>query len=70
MDELKLVSHKEFNKFIKGKECEEKKNYTLKDLKIKLDFKPLIKKRALVVSLDDLELIKPALLGRRLNLLG
>ena len=33
----------------------ERKNYTLKDLKAKFGLKPLIERRALVVSLNDME---------------
>ena len=55
MDESKPISHKEFNKFMKGKGFKGRKNNTLKDLKAKFSFKPLIKRRVLVVSLNDME---------------
>ena len=50
MDELKPVSHKEFNEFRKGKGLKEKMDYASKDLKAKFGFRPLVKWRALVVS--------------------
>ena len=55
MDDLKPISHKEFNEFIKGKGFERRKDYTLGDLKVKFHFKPMVKKRALVVSLESIE---------------
>ena len=55
MDELRPISHKKFNKFIKGKEFKGRKDYTLKDLKAKFGFKPLVERRALVVSSNDME---------------
>ena len=56
MDELKPISHKEFNKFIKCRGFKGKSsNYTLKDLKEKFDFKPLVERRTLEVSLNEME---------------
>ena len=49
MDHLKPISHKEFNKFIKGKGFKGRKDYTLKDLKAKFGFKPLVERIALVI---------------------
>ena len=53
--ELKLISHKQFNEFIKSKGFKGRNDYTLKDLKAKFGFKPLIERRALVVSSNDME---------------
>ena len=55
MNELKPIGHKEFNEFLKGKGFKGKKNYGLKNLKVKFGFKPLIERRVLVVSLNDME---------------
>ena len=46
---IRPISHKEFNKFIKGKRFKGRNNYVLKDLKAKFSFKPLVERRALVV---------------------
>ena len=53
--ELKPISHEEFNEFMKGKGFKGRNDYTLKDLKAKFCFKPLIQRRALVVSSNDME---------------
>ena len=56
MDKLKPIHHKEFHKFIKGRRFRGRNDYTLKDLKAKFGFKLLkIERRALVVSLEDME---------------
>ena len=55
MDELKPVI-KEFNEFIKGRGFRGRKDYALKDLKVKFGFKPLVERRALVISSEDMEL--------------
>ena len=55
MDDLKLISHKGFNEFMKGKGFKGRKDYILRDLKGKFYFKPLIKRRALVFSLQGME---------------
>ena len=55
MDGLKPISHKDFNEFIKGKGFKERNNYALRDLKAKFGFKPLVKRRVLIVSLEDME---------------
>ena len=55
LSELKLISYKEFNAFIKGRDCKGRNDYALKDLKAKFDFKPLVKRIPLVVSLEDME---------------
>ena len=50
MDELKPISHKEFKEFIKGKGLRGRNDYTLRDLKAKFSFQPLVEITALVVS--------------------
>ena len=55
MDELKPVSHKQFNTFIKSREFRGRNNYTLKEMKAKFSFKPLVGRRALVVSSNYME---------------
>ena len=55
MDELKLISYKEFNAFIKCRGFKDRNDYMLKDLKAKFGFKPLKVRIALVVSLEDME---------------
>ena len=55
MDDLKPISHKVFNKFMKGKGCKGRKDYTLRDLKAKFSFKPLVERKALVVSSEGVE---------------
>ena len=55
MDDLKPVGHKEFNEFIKGKGFKGRKDYTLRDLKAKFSFKPLVERRALAVSSEGME---------------
>ena len=52
MDELKLISHKEFNEFMKGKG---RNDYKLKDLKAKFSLKPLVERRVLLVPSNDME---------------
>ena len=55
MSELKPISHKEFNAYIKGKGFKNKNDYTLSDLKAKFGFKPLVERRKLVISAEDME---------------
>ena len=55
MDDLKPISHREFNEFIKGKGFKGRKDYALRDLKAKFSLKPLVERRALVVSLEGME---------------
>ena len=42
MTELKPISHKEFNAYIKGKGFKGRNDYALKDLKAKFGFKPKV----------------------------
>ena len=53
MDDLKPISQTKFNELIKGKKFKGRKDYALKDLKDKAIFKPLVKRRVLVVSSED-----------------
>ena len=55
MNERKPIHHKEFNEFMKSRGFRGRNDYTLKDLKVKFGFKPLVKRRVLVVSLEDME---------------
>ena len=55
MSELKPISHKEFNAFIKTKGLKNRNKNTLRDLKAKFDFKPLVERKRLVVSADVME---------------
>ena len=50
-----LISHIQFNEFIKGKEFKGKSNYKSKDLKAVFNFKPLYDRRSLVISSEDME---------------
>ena len=55
MDDLKPISHKQFNEFIKGKRFKGGNNYKLKELKDKSGFKPRYDRRTLVISSRDME---------------
>ena len=55
MDNLKPISHKEFNEFMMSKGFKRRKDYALRDLKAKFGFKPLVKRRVFVVSLEGME---------------
>ena len=55
MTELKSISHKEFNAFIKGKGFANRNDYKLKDLKAMFGFNPLVDRRKLVISAKDIE---------------
>ena len=44
IDELKPMSHKQFNVFIKGSRFRVRNDYVLKDLKAKFSFKPLVER--------------------------
>ena len=41
MSDLKPISHKQFNEFIKGKGFKGRNDYKLKELKAKFGFKPM-----------------------------
>ena len=55
MADLKPISHKEFNGFIKGKGFKGRNNYKLKELKAKFGFKSMYYRRTLVISSKDME---------------
>ena len=55
MGDLKPISHKEFNEFIKGKGFKGRNDYKLKELKAKFGFKPMYDRRTLVISSEDME---------------
>ena len=55
MGDLKLISHKEFNEFIKGKGFKGRNNYGLKGLKSIFGCKPMQDRRTLVISSKDME---------------
>ena len=54
MGDLKPISHKQFDEFIKGKRFKGRNNYKLKELKAKFGFKPMYDRRT-VISLEDME---------------
>ena len=51
--ELILISHKDFNEFIKGKGFTGRNNYKLKELKAMFGFKPLTYNNQTTVNVDD-----------------
>ena len=55
MGDLKPISHKQFNKFIKGKGFKGRNDYILKDLKAIFGFKPMYDRRMLIISSEDME---------------
>ena len=52
-EELKPISHKSFNEFIKGRGFTNRNDYKLKDLKAMFGFKSLKERVRLVVSSED-----------------
>ena len=55
MENLKPISHKEFNEFIKGKGFKGRNEYKLKDLKAKFGFKPMYDRCTSKISSKDME---------------
>ena len=55
MEDLKPLSHKEFNEFIKGKGFKGRNEYKLNNLKAKFGFKPMYDRRMSAISSKDLE---------------
>ena len=55
MGDLKPISHKQFNEFIKGKGFKGRNDYKLIELKAKFGFKPMYDRRMLVISSEDME---------------
>ena len=53
--DLRPITHKEFNEFIKGKGFKGQNNYKLRDLKAMFGFKPMITGSPVMVSSDGLE---------------
>ena len=53
-ENLKPISHKEFNEFIKGKGFKGRNEYKLKDLKAKFGFKPMYDRLTLTISSEDM----------------
>ena len=54
MENLKPISHKEFNEFIKGKGFKGKNEYKLKNLKAKFGFKPMYDRRTFTISSEGM----------------
>ena len=50
MDNLKPITHKEFNEFIKGKGFKGRNNYKLKELKVMFGFKPMVLSSPITIS--------------------
>ena len=53
--DLRPITHKEFNEFIKGKGFKGRNNYKLKDLKAMFGFKPMITGSPVTISSDGME---------------
>ena len=49
------ITHKKFNKFIKGKGFKGRNNYKLRDLKAMFGFKPMITESPVTISSDGME---------------
>ena len=54
MENLKPISHKEFNEFIEGKEFKGRNEHSLNDLKAKFGFKPMYDRRTLTISSEGM----------------
>ena len=52
---LKMINHKEFNEFIKGKGFKGRNSYKLKDLKAMFGFKPMIIGSPVTIYSDGIE---------------
>ena len=50
-----LITHKEFNEFIKGKGFKGRNDYKLSDLKAMFGFKPMITRSEVTISSDGME---------------
>ena len=50
MDNLKPITHKEFNEFIKGKGFKGRNNYKLKELKAMFGFEPMVLGSPITIS--------------------
>ena len=58
IENLKPISHKEFNEFIKGKGFKGRNEYSLKDLKAKFGFKHMYDRRTLTIFSEGMSLTK------------
>ena len=55
MGDLKPISHKQLNEFMKGKGFKGRNSYKLKELKAKFGFKAMYDRRTLVISSKDMD---------------
>ena len=55
MENLKPISHKESNEFIKGKGFKGRNEYSLKELKAKFGFKPMYDRHTSTISSEDIK---------------
>ena len=55
MGDLKPISHKQFNIFMKAKGFKGRNNYKLKELKANFGFEPMYDRRTLIISSKDVE---------------
>ena len=55
MGDLKPITHKQFDEFIKGKGVKGRNDYKLKELKAKSGFKPMYDRRTLITSSENME---------------
>ena len=53
--DLRPITHKEFNEFIRGKGFKGRNNYKLNDLKAMFGFKPMITGSLVTISSDGME---------------
>ena len=53
--DLRPITHKEFNEFIKGKGFKGRNSYKFKDLKAMFGFKPMITGSPVTISSDGME---------------
>ena len=53
--DLRPITHKEFNEFMKGKGFKGRNNYKLRDLKAMFGFKPLITISPVMISSDGMK---------------
>ena len=54
-EELRPITHKEFNEFIKGKGLKGRNNYKLRDLKAMFGFKPMTTGSPVTISSNEFE---------------
>ena len=55
MGDLKPISHKQFDEFIKGKGFKERNSHKLKELHAKFGFKPMYDRRAVIIYSEGME---------------